>query len=388
MSAHNIKSAMLVLAFISFQNAYSDILPPALQTVADYVAKKNACFVAVAEIPKDGKFNEYHVRAWREQLVCVQDLTTKAGTIDEAKGCAIAWFNSTSNRYLPIQTMDSFGRAGLTIVEGKTCVNGGFEELTKRKLGMYGSSSVMGQLNGVSSEDNLKVIVFSAMPKVKEHINKSIVERIRTQELEDKKQADKNRQDMIAAKQKEAADKVGRTVVDGSWSSACMRNDSTTKEFGGYDQNARLTTRFNKDAFETVTSFWGERDDCGNSPDLIIVVKGTFSVDVKGNSGTISYKPTRIYFEAGDSSFKRYLDASKFLNISNWDSKSIRNFDLYKFEPAREILKSTMSKFTMSMEENRRLIKFSTGIPIAFVADFKERGFGPENLNISFFRER
>jgi hypothetical protein len=50
-------------------------------------APSGRCVFAVAEVPRDEKlFRDAYSPRWRQRLLCVQDLTSGEGTINEAKG--------------------------------------------------------------------------------------------------------------------------------------------------------------------------------------------------------------------------------------------------------------------------------------------------------------
>lgn len=212
------------------QFAIAENLPPQLQKVADFISKNSSCVFAVAEIPRDEKlFKDAYSPAWRKQLLCVQDLTSKAGTIDETKGCALSWFDSENNNYLPVQTMDSFGRADLTLVNGKSCSNGGFAELLKMKLGVYGASSVLGKLTQPSNSQSKLAILISTSSDYRKIVEKSIADAEALAKAEEIKNAEKKKADELKAKakleEKKKSDQEKLTKIEGKWVGPCKDKD-------------------------------------------------------------------------------------------------------------------------------------------------------------------
>lgn len=166
-------NAGVVLTLIAFHSAaQADELPTKLKEVADFVAKKEACQLAVAEIPTRIANSDVHM--WRNRLLCVQDMTSGQGTINEASGCAFTHFSSDSGRYSAVQTMDSFGRANVEIVKGKSCAKGGFEELLKRKIGAYGATTVLGKLTRPVGPGGKMTVIASTKSEYKSIIEKEI----------------------------------------------------------------------------------------------------------------------------------------------------------------------------------------------------------------------
>ncbi len=301
--------AIVILSVFSSQGAIAESLPPKLQGVADFITKKGSCAFAVAEVPKDGQYNSYHVRAWREQLLCVQDLTAGEGTIDEAKGCALSWFNSETNRYLPVQTMDSFGRAELTVVKGKPCANGGFEELVKMKLGMYGASSVLGKLTRPSSSDSKTVILVSSSTEYRKSIEKAIAEVELQAKAEEAKAAEKKKQNQIKAEAKKELqkkqEKESLTKIDGSWIGPCKDKE---------DFSDRQSMVFSNGKYEvSVDSFKSTGCKAANRYERIIL-NGKYKVgeiiNAKGGTKAIDQTNLSAKFKIFDQDYAAQVSES------------------------------------------------------------------------------
>ena len=159
-----------LFTFLSLANA--DDLPPKLKEVVEFVSKKEACQLAVAEIPT--RIANSDIYMWRNQLLCIQDLTSGQGTINEASGCAFTHYSADTGRYSAVQTMDSFGRANVEIVKGKSCAKGGFEELLKRKLGAYGSTTILNKLTHPVGPGSKMTVLVSTKSEYKSTIEKEI----------------------------------------------------------------------------------------------------------------------------------------------------------------------------------------------------------------------
>ncbi len=189
---------LFCLATVSMNCFGDDSLPPELQKVKRFVESKDACVYAVAEVPSDKKLLvQAFSSAWKERLLCIQDLTLYKGTINEVSGCTLTWFNSDQGIYLPVQTMDSFGRANFVVVN-KKCTLGGLEELLGQKLGIYGTSTVLRHLIGVSNSRSSLVVLVSS-PKLS-----SIVEKAKSAEEENKRKAEAKEKNEKSEKQKKA----------------------------------------------------------------------------------------------------------------------------------------------------------------------------------------
>lgn len=158
--------------FAVLSSVHAEDLPAKLKEVAEFVSKKEACQLAVAEIPT--RIANSDVYMWKNQLLCVQDLTSGQGTMNEASGCAFTHYSADTGRYSAVQTMDSFGRANVEIVKGKSCAKGGFEELLKRKLGVYGAATVLNKLTHPVGPGGKMAVVVSAKSEYKSTIEKEI----------------------------------------------------------------------------------------------------------------------------------------------------------------------------------------------------------------------
>lgn len=167
-----ISSILTTPLFIFLSAAHGEELPTKLKEVADFVSKKEACQLAVAEIPT--RIAESDIYAWKNRLLCIQDLTSGKGTMNEASGCAFTHYSADTGKYMAVQTMDSFGRANMEIVKGKSCDKGGFEELLKRKLGTYGASTVLGKLTNPVGPGGKVVVIYSAKSEYKSIVQKEI----------------------------------------------------------------------------------------------------------------------------------------------------------------------------------------------------------------------
>lgn len=227
-------------------------LPPQLEKVAEFVTKKGACLFAVAEVPRDEKlFKNAYSPAWRNQLLCVQDLTSKAGTIDESKGCALTWYDSEIDNYLPVQTMDSFGRAEITIAKGKPCASGGFSELLKMKLGTYGASSVLGKLTKPSNSQSKLIILVSSSSELKKIVEKHLIEAEAQIKAAESKAAEKKKANDLKTKasdeKKRKEEKEALAKIEGFWIGPCKDKDGSSD---------RQSMNFNNGKFEvTIDSF-------------------------------------------------------------------------------------------------------------------------------------
>lgn len=168
-----LKPAILVAPLLAtFSIAHADELPAKLKEVADLVFKKEACQLAVAEIPT--RIANSDVYMWKNQLLCIQDLTSGQGTMNEASGCAFTHYSADTGRYSPVQTTDSFGRANVEIVKGKSCAKGGFEELLKRKLGVYGATTILSKLTRPIGPGGKMTVIVSAKSEYKSLVEKEI----------------------------------------------------------------------------------------------------------------------------------------------------------------------------------------------------------------------
>ena len=141
------------------------VVPTQLQEIREFLQKHyNTCLLAVAQIPQDGKFNNYTILAWKKQLRCVTDLKTSGG-LDNPSGCAYVFFDAGENIYTPVENMTTFGHGTFIVAKDQTCDSGGFETLLKMKIGVYGMS-VQQDLMGVIKGNNL----FPVVAKTKKYL--------------------------------------------------------------------------------------------------------------------------------------------------------------------------------------------------------------------------
>lgn len=88
--------------------------------VKAFIKKQNACVFAFADVVKnaaeppdsvgchDRAGQLVHGCAGRAQVVCIFDSVMAAGTIDEKRGCSIAWYDFAENSYMTFTKDDIF----------------------------------------------------------------------------------------------------------------------------------------------------------------------------------------------------------------------------------------------------------------------------------------
>lgn len=122
-----------------------ETVPPELQKVREFIQKKSVCALAITALPSgaDSKLPSSQLAPiWKTKMGCITDMTVDQGTMNEASGCAYAWYDSTRDSYHPVDSADTYGRGWYLMAKGKRCDQGGFEELLKMDVGYGKSSSV------------------------------------------------------------------------------------------------------------------------------------------------------------------------------------------------------------------------------------------------------
>jgi len=170
-----------------------------VEKVKAFVKSNKKCQVALYSVFINEDHRKSALQRNIREVTCIADLTHSKGTVHEATGCALVWYNVETDNYRPFTEL-----GGTDMAKGKACIKGGFEDLMKMTLWTsHDGSPVIVKDFITSSYSSMRTeIIYSEDKKYEDQLNKSI-KKFELEKLVQKKKEKAEREAASVKKAKE-----------------------------------------------------------------------------------------------------------------------------------------------------------------------------------------